>query len=315
MTAHRQEVSMFRTVLVAGLAMGCGPSPSLEFLDANNYSYSSELAVVAVEVEPMVNATMDWSSLTTDLRDRAMDPAATDQLTLLKFDVPEDELFRLFAENDIKTEDAPLAYVLFSEGLTTYEVEDMEITGLPIDLEESWVEDPDSTWLLSLMNTFGERLDILMSKIVRPTDGSTNHSVVIEDGCTDLVANVSIGAEPIVTTAGKAPYDLTWSSVTTDVYGNDFDPIEGDELLLARYDLSIAEIEENFTQLDTVPDFAKELYRMDVLGVTSADLSKAVDADGNAFAGFTTEGIWLIGIVCKTCANPAPLLLSVVEVQ
>ena len=33
-------------------------------------------------------------------------------------------------------------------------------------------------------------------------------------------------------------------------------------------------------------------------------LGEALDDSGNAFAGFTADGTWLIGIICTTCTTP-----------
>ena len=29
--------------------------------------------------------------------------------------------------------------------------------------------------------------------------------------------------------------------------------------------------------------------------------------------GFTADGTWILGLTCSTCANPAPLFLTVLE--
>jgi len=57
---------------------------------------------------------------------------------------------------------------------------------------------------------------------------------------------------------------------------------------------------------------------------TSADLSQAMllenleaqPAPGTYFNGFDTggtEGVWLMAVMCDTCSNPAPIILSVLD--
>jgi len=82
---------------------------------------------------------------------------------------------------------------------------------------------------------------------------------------------------------------------------------------------TVAQVEEVFLRVDTEADELYYLSSLDgtpvVQGETDADLMLATDADGNPFPGFTTDGIWLLGIECLSCLSPAPLALSIVEVQ
>ena len=45
------------------------------------------------------------------------------------------------------------------------------------------------------------------------------------------------------------------------------------------------------------------------------DLALAKDSSGKAFAGFDNgkEGTWLMGLMCGTCTNPAPIMLTILE--
>jgi hypothetical protein len=59
-----------------------------------------------------------------------------------------------------------------------------------------------------------------------------------------------------------------------------------------------------------------KLWELPLTGGRTADLSKAtLRGSGTAFPGFSTTepGVWMLGLMCSTCQNPAPLLLTVVE--
>ena len=51
---------------------------------------------------------------------------------------------------------------------------------------------------------------------------------------------------------------------------------------------------------------------MDLPGGTTASLGDATNG-GAAFDGFSGNGVWLLALRCTTCANPAPLFLTVLE--
>ena len=36
-----------------------------------------------------------------------------------------------------------------------------------------------------------------------------------------------------------------------------------------------------------------------------------MDSAGNPFTGITSDGTWLVGLICGNCQNPAPWYLSV----
>ena len=58
-------------------------------------------------------------------------------------------------------------------------------------------------------------------------------------------------------------------------------------------------------------ELAAELYTMEHSGGLGSDLSELRDAQGRNFEGFSGEGTWLFSLRCETCANPAPLFLTV----
>jgi hypothetical protein len=57
---------------------------------------------------------------------------------------------------------------------------------------------------------------------------------------------------------------------------------------------------------------AEPLYVWSVSGTTDLDLATPTDA-GETFRGFDDVGTWVLALGCTTCANPAPLFLTVVD--
>ncbi len=294
---------------------GTEPAPAsadLSFTDANNYSFVGDLTIEPVEIQSQSDVCVDWSEVTTDIRGRPLDPTTVEQLLFVEFALTPEEVINKVEINDLRQSDTVTQWLYFNQGGTTACLSDLQIIGNPFD-PGSLTEDSGRTWLMSLLNLPEGRFDILMSKLVVPTDASTTLDFEYSDTCSVLDAIADMDKPTMPTAVGLGPYSLDWSAVTVDVNGQDYDPIAGDELLIGHFMVDdLGAVEDAFLRLDVDAD---ELYRADVRGVTSvSDLSVAVDDQGNAFAGFTTEGIWLVGTICTTCTSPLPLLLGVVDV-
>ena len=296
------------TLLLAACSGGGG---SFAYEDANNYSYTGALTINTVEVAPQSDLTIDWSGLTTDIRGRVADPTAIQQVSIASFTGTNEEIVGKAEQNEIAQSDAQDIYLYDNAGASTAQLADFAITGIGMDVGLVTV-DPNMTWFLSLLNLPDGRTDILSSLLLVPTEGSTNTVVSFADDSAKLDVTVEIGASPMTAKEGKVP-TFDWSGATKDVFGHEFDDQLADELLIAHYSSGdIAEIEANFLQLDTAAD---EIYRANAFALRALPLGEALDDSGNAFAGFTADGTWLIGIICTTCTTPIPFILAAVDVQ
>lgn len=313
-------------------AVGCGGkdkdpddlSPDLVATDANNYSYSGTMAINAVNVASQSDPTVDWCSLTTDIRGRAVDPVQLDRLILIEIDLTQDEVLSKIENNDLTQADTVTQWIFQNESAGVCSANLSEFSILANSFQPDDFIESGHTWLLSATYFDPEysQFDFAMTKFVVPTDGETNTDIQITDDCASLDFDADLhSAAPLKTSASFDSYTLDWSGVTQDVNGREWDDEKANRLLIGKVDATdIADVEDVFLRVDSE---ASELYRLYddesgvllVSGETSADLMLATDDAGNPFPGFTTDGIWLVGVECTSCTSPAPLLLSVVEVS
>jgi hypothetical protein len=133
------------------------------------------------------------------------------------------------------------------------------------------------------------------------------------DGDSGLLAfDADLSAGGVIEVPANREILIDWIGLTTDGQGNPFSVSNIDHLMLARYELSVEEMEAQFLDLEIIPD---EMYTANIGGIGEFELSQALDESGNAFSGFEGEGLWLLGLFCTTCANPAPLYLAVIEAK
>lgn len=257
---------------------------------------------------------IDWCGLTRDLRGRAVaDAAAVDQVLLVEFALTPEEIVAKVEDNSLAQSDSVTQWLLIEPGACSAAMSRFEVIGNLFDPGAYMVENPERTWLISVTNLPDNRLDILMSTFVEPLDSSDATTVEITDDSAALSFQADLhSADPLPVKVGETPR-IDWSSVTTDVNGAPYDPLLGNRLLLGKIPVeTLEEVEESFLRLD---EMASELYYLDVYGKTVGDLSKAKTRGGQVFQGFTTDGIWLVGVECLSCTSPAPLLLAVAEVS
>ena len=323
-----------RTLALSALLMACSgdknedtgamksfATPDMVMLDENNYDYIGDIQIGTQTVATGVEVSVDWCSLTTDLRGRVVtDPSAIDRVLFIEFSLTPEEVMAKVEANALVQADTVTQWLLLSPESCTANLSDFSILGNIFDPEADLVES-DNTWLLSVSNYPDGRFDILMSTFVEPLESETNSSVVVDDDSSTLSFDTDLhSADPLVTSASFDEYSLDWSGVDNDVNGVPFDKLLGNRLLIGKVAAdNITDVESIFLRLD---DEAEELYYLSdvdgeqqVYGRTAADLMLATDLAGNNFGGFTTDGVWLVGIECLSCTSPAPLLLSVVEVE
>jgi hypothetical protein len=300
---------------------GCGGGPPgfsgrILLADENNYSYEGHVDLASVAVAPQADATVDWSTLTTDIQGHSIDLATeVNELYLTRFadGFDEAELEGLIAEGKLLQEHIQATFLFENEGAeTSVLLTAFELLGNAFYPEEYLLDD-GGVWAVSL--TTEGTPSARASTFVAPTDGSTNDRIVIDDasGSLDFQADL-VSLEAISIPAAEVT-EIDWSALTVNGLGDpvDFDRIE--ELLLGRYEgMTVVELESQILDLELI---AAERYSVNVRGKKSIDPAIAVDDAGTAFPGFGSGEMWLVVLRCTgpTCTNPAPSFLTVVQVR
>jgi hypothetical protein len=101
------------------------------------------------------------------------------------------------------------------------------------------------------------------------------------------------------------PWRLDWSGLTRDGQGAPFEPTRVDTVMVGRFEEDLTGLEASFLDLEAL---AEELYAYPVSGGTTVDLAALSEG---SFPGFAAEGTWILALRCSSCANPAPLFLTV----
>jgi hypothetical protein len=128
-----------------------------------------------------------------------------------------------------------------------------------------------------------------------------------------------------VATGPAGLISVDWSSLTTNAMGNEFEPFQITEVVVAHYaTMDVCGVEDNFLKLESLAD---EWYRKDITEGTSVSLGDLYipgagesDTEGDQdtsgrqmFQGIDDQGVWILALFCGSCANPAPWFITILH--
>lgn len=302
-------------LLTALLAAGCDASvadgevePCSECVlsDANNYAYTSTLAVDTLAVPEHADTLLRWDGLTRDLRGDPLDPGAIAEARLVAFRslTPEQIVYGL--AHDALDQADVAAYVTCVPTDASCALSEFGMFGNAIDIQQ-YFEEGYGTWLLALGGEGVAGVDALA--FLAPGADVTALEAVVTDTTSRLDADVDLASlAPVVVDPYTADITLDWSGLTRDGIGDPLELDTVDELWIGRFDQSPAELERRAFELEIL---AEASWTLDVNGATSAELALA-QGDG-AFLGIDRAHTWMAALRCRSCTNPAPRVLTFLE--
>jgi hypothetical protein len=295
-----------------------GPE-TIALADENNYGSVSALTIPTFETASGVDIDICWADLVEDIQCHELDPVADiDQVAMLRLlNVTEDDV-EAHIENDDLPQSAVDGYVSVETDHETSctKLSTMTFLGTEIDLAEQYVANDSNTYMLLFAEgtTIGQGARSMA--FLQPSEESDVTRVDVGTGCGLLEFTADLSSAPTVPVTTQGPYVLDWSGMTKDSQGKTIIFQNIDRVVLGFYaGMSVGEIETNIFDLELM---ATELYEIDTDGERTADLSRAIERDSGAeFESFERDedGVWLVGLLCGGCRNPAPLSLSVLEPQ
>jgi hypothetical protein len=303
-----------------------GENAAIALGDANNYTTRSELSIPTVEVAADTDISICWGDLSSDLMCHGVEPTEhIDNVGMLRFlHLSEADVEARLTAGELSQSEVSGYLEYPTEGQETCtNLSSMSFLGTPIELDQEFVEGEEHVYMLIFTTGTSPGVGARSMVFVRPTSGSSNREVAAPDGCEllDFEADLQ-GAEPVrVPRAG--PWEVTWRSLDRDGGGNEVPFSRIDRLLLAFYEgRDVGYLEDNILDIELLASSVWELPldNQREANLSDARLRDSTSEDGSAdaapaFEGFDTEaeGVWLLGLFCSTCQNPAPVLLSIVE--
>jgi hypothetical protein len=283
--------------------------PDLVLDDRDNYTFDQRWTMAATEVKANpATILVGWSAKATDAWAAARAADSFARLSLWKLSTTRSDALLRFADDTLDaviTErwDADVA------GDT-----DTTLEALGVDVTTALAEDDAVSWMLTLADDAGPRLDVRDGLFLVPSATQPGISVTIPDGGAEVTWSAAFGTDTLRTDPGHDRYTLDFAALTVDAYGVPFDVGRIDRVFVARFD-AVDEADDLGGEVLNLPAVAAGWWTVGTGGFGNVDLSLATDDAGASFPGFTPDAAWLVGGVCSSCLGPAPKFLAIVEVR
>jgi hypothetical protein len=185
--------------------------------------------------------------------------------------------------------------------------------GTPIMVQSEYVESAIQTYMLLFAHGNQAGVGARSMTFIKPTATSTNVKVEGPSGCGLLEFSANLANATPLAIPAAPPWILDWRAITKDGQGGPvmFSSIDG--VMLGFYQgMTVAQLQEKILDLELL---ATSIYDLKLTGGKTADLSKARERKtGAAFTGFQpSDGVWVLGLMCSACQNPAPIVLTVLN--
>jgi hypothetical protein len=289
----------------------------------NNFKATSTLAVTKVDVAPGQDITLDWSMLTKDIQNHSLNPAMDiNQVTLVPAAGTPEQVQQWLATGQLTSGRIASSGTFGfnpAAGTTSARLSQFTATGSTVAFKlDSFKAQDGVTYLVTFATGarlgYGSRTMVFLN----PLTGNTTQNVVVTNDTTKLTYTADLHdlKQPTFDPTTSPTFD--WSAITKD--GQDIDVGDVTSILLGFYkDRTIPQLEMGFLNLQESSESTGGPTRSWQLGINGVTRANFAGAPGRAqegpFVNFSTTdtGIWLMGMFCSNCQNPAPVIVTILD--
>lgn len=284
--------------------------------DANNYRSTASLSIPTVETAPAADLDICWTGTTTDLQCHPVVPATDiDTVGLLRLrNLTQPQIESQLVSGTVAQSSIDGYVQYLADHVTTcMKLSQFSFFGTASDIAAEYVESAVETYLLLFAQGTQPGVGARAMAFLKPTATSTNTRVDAPSGCGLLDFTADLATLTKVPVSAGGPWTVDWGKVTTDGQGESITYTAVDRLLVGFYQgMTVADLQARFFDIEML---ATSLWELPIKGGDTAELGAAVErASGALFSGFLrTDGVWMLALLCTTCQNPAPVVLTILK--
>jgi hypothetical protein len=285
--------------------------------DENNYQTTSTLSIPTVETAPAADLDICWTAVTKDLQCHDLAPQTDlDNVGFLRFlHLSEEQIEAKLAAGQVVQSEVDGYLDHHTDRVSTCtKLSQFSFLGTPIMIDQEYVESADEAYLMIFAKGTTPGVGARAMTFVKPTAASINTRVDAPSGCGLLNFSANITSATTLPVSLTGPWIVDWRSITRDGQGNTvlFQSIDG--VLIGFFEgMTAADLQARILDIELI---ATALWELPLTGGRTADLSLAKQRGTDAaFPGFArpNPGVWMLGLMCSTCQNPAPVVLTILE--
>jgi hypothetical protein len=319
----------FMALGLASLLVACGTPKeeeakgSLALTDAHNYQSSSALSIPTFVTAAGVDIEICFDQVTKDIQCHDVAPTDIKAAALTRFPgkTPADVQPMLGQTTIPRNSYDVFRNVPTVPGMCAH-TQAMALYDAPINLALDYNEAPDKAYMMMIASSTEPGLGTLSLVFVQPLMSSNVTRVDMPPGCSEdpnaMAPKLTFSAtlSPMTLSAAGAPdLKLDWSQVTKDSTGADVGNVIISKVLVGFYpNMDVPTVQSRIIDLEHID--GSQIWEAPIESGDSIDLALATSrTDGTPFTGFNTAlgtGTWIVALLCETCQNPAPIVLTVV---
>jgi len=303
----------------------CEGGTKLYITDPTNYVYTNTLTVAHSTLKDASNLTFDWGGMTTDFIGHPIDPIQDiDKLVITLWQQTPAQIADALRHDRLSLSYNAGALEHAAAGATTTDLFSLAVVGGEVpSQEELWsffdTQSPgyefpqDSHTFLATVQTgmiVGKNTRMLHTFNLDPN--ATETHLALTNASTTLEFTVDLDlARAEGMPLGTPSIEFDWSQMTKTSLGNEFDPLQVNEAVVAHFSLTRAELEQNFLNLREIHD---AWYSTTSIAGTKVNLGSLTSESGATFPGIGADGLWLVALFCtEDCNSPAPWSITFLE--
>jgi len=290
--------------------------------ESNDYQFSSTLMFPTIKVKPKTNLTIDWGDLSKDFEMHSLNGKSDiNQVLFIDWQLPLSDLETSINNDEIGNsyEGLPLKFVpdgnttsakVYDFGLATGgTVMQSDIDGF-LDTSVSPASTHTFTAIAATGTMLGAGTRMIQSFVLDSSSSTDTVKITNDSTMLEFRANLH-DLSPTYIPSGQSGISLDWGKMKKNAMGRDFDATQITHALVGKYSQSPSDLEGNqFLNLEMID---QELYEGDIDSGTVVDFSKLKDSSGRSFSGISSDGTWLVALICGVCHNPAPWYLTILK--
>ncbi len=298
--------------------------------DFHNYFFKSTIEMPVIQVKgnsEIVDLVFNWSRLNNDLLGRKIDPLLDIDMALvsmwrltkdeLTYQINNDSLDRrhlvgaLSVETNNEVLEANLLGFTFLGNPIT-DPDDIALRNSFFNAESDSYNPESVTHMLSVQTGVepGKRTRMIQLFTLSANTEKTQIDLTYKSAYLTYKVDLKSG-EYLNLPIGNSNIVVDWQNLNFNSMGNEFVHTRINRVVIAHYEMTLHDLEENFLKLESIHDAWYE-RNLDTVSA-SIELSELLSVNGGFFPGITSEGIWVLALFCEDCENPAPWFMTVLN--
>ncbi len=272
---------------------------TIRISDANVAPIAIAVAAESFPIAVGDGVCVEWGSATRTPLGSPFEPSTIESAYLIRFGLGKAEVTERLATCSLMQTDATAGAIVETLGATDVCFTDLDWWAGAVG-EPAWLAcEDDTAWMVALFGPDGGSFYSAPFAFLDPCSGTGGDTVRLSDDGATVAVAAELESVDALTVHRDAPYTIDWSGVTETSSGESIAAGYSGSVVLAHLPFDeLDDVERATADLISYTDVRFEGYASRTFALS---LSETVSDDGEAFAGFSDDGTWLVSLDSELC--------------